>query len=412
VSEFAFDGKSLITPAAIAGELAATRNRAGGRHFNKAKARIAVVLNMARERFERGVEPARIIHWLAGELHQMRRGLAAETWQALVPIIQQHPVSGFFLQDPFTRWSFEKPRGYSGDAQLLDFIYGHASVAAEVDDATPLGRALYDYTSDASSSVAVRERRDLLTAHVDEIAARRGSDTEILTIAAGHLREANNSIALREGLVKRWVALDQDPLSVGTIARDFRGTAVEAIDGSVRGLLGGAYKLGRFDFVYAAGLYDYLSYGVAVKLTRRCLQMLKPNGVFLFANFADEIGVDGYMETFMNWALLLRSEADMWRIINASVDRNAVEAGVHFGANRNIVYGIIETRTEGPAAAGPIVGDRFEILMDPTDNWIVWDNQTDLPAEHPGLELAGLSYVEAAARCRQLNKAGPQRPQP
>ena len=81
-----------------------------------------------------------------------------------------------------------------------------------------------------------------------------------------------------------------------------------------------------------------------MKLTQQCLQMLKPNGVLLFANFAQDISDDGYMETFMNWALLLRSEADMWDIINASVDRNAVEADVYFGANRNIVYGIVRKR--------------------------------------------------------------------
>ena len=119
---------------------------------------------------------------------------------------------------------------------------------------------------------------------------------------------------------------------------------MEAIDGSVRGLLTNAYKLGKFDFVYAAGLYDYLSHKVAVKLTQRCLQMLKPGGVLLFANFAPGHLDDGYMETFMNWALLLRSEADMWNIINASVDRNTVEASVYFGANRNIVYGVIKRR--------------------------------------------------------------------
>ncbi|TIT59364.1 MAG: class I SAM-dependent methyltransferase, partial [Mesorhizobium sp.] len=47
---------------------------------------------------------------------------------------------------------------------------------------------------------------------------------------------------------------------------------------------------------------------------------------------------------FMNWVLLLRSEADMWNIINASVDRNTVEAQVFFGENRNVLYGVIEKR--------------------------------------------------------------------
>ena len=200
-------------------------------------------------------------------------------------------------------------------------------------------------TRASQSSAAVRERRSLLARHVDEIAETRGSEAEILAVAAGHLREAELSTAFQERRMKRWVALDQDPLSIGAITRDFRGTPVEAIDGSVRGLLTDSHELGTFDFVYAAGLYDYLPRAVAVKLTRKCMRMLKPNGVFLFANFAEGIPDDGFMETFMNWTLLLRTEADMWNIINASVDRNTVEASVEFGENRNIVYGVIRKRS-------------------------------------------------------------------
>ena len=48
--------------------------------------------------------------------------------------------------------------------------------------------------------------------------------------------------------------------------------------------------------------------------------------------------------TFMDWILLLRSEADMWNIIDRCVDRNTVEARVFFGENRNVLYGVIEKR--------------------------------------------------------------------
>jgi len=129
--------------------------------------------------------------------------------------------------------------------------------------------------------------------------------------------------------------------SVGCVTRDFAGTPVDAIDGSVRGLLTDAYKLGTFDFIYAAGLYDYLTDPVAIRLTRRCMKMLKPGGVMLFANFSPELTDDGYMETFMDWTLLLRSEAQMWKIVNGTVDRNTVDAEVFFGENRNIVYATI-----------------------------------------------------------------------
>ena len=338
------DGASLITPDTVAKEIFARKTEAFDEHFAVAKAEIAIILELAQQQFENGVSAHEIIHRTAGALHGLREKLHSSVWAELIPLVQNHSVSDYFLEDPFTRWSFEKPRGYSGDAQLLDFIYGHDSVADKVKNATPLGAALYNYTKDASSSVAVRERRDLLTRFVDEAAARHGSETEILTIASGHLREADASVALKEGKIRRWVALDQDPLSVGSVARDFNGSCIEAIDGSVRDIVLRSHELGKFDLVYAAGLYDYLNDKVAIKLTRRCMEMLKPGGMFLFANFSEDIVVDGYMETFMNWALLLRSQADMWAIINASIDPSAFEAEVFFGENRNIVYGVIRKK--------------------------------------------------------------------
>lgn len=340
-----FDGESLITPDAMAGGAAAGDYEHFDEQLAIGRGEIAVMLELARQRWERADDPRAIIDYVAGALHDIRSRLHPIVWKALVPVVQRHPVSALFLEDPFTRWSFEKPRGYSGDAHLLDFIYGHPDAEAEIAAATPTGKALYDYTKDASSSVAVRERRDLLTKYVDQVADARGPETEILTIASGHLREADRSVALREQRLKRWIALDQDPLSVGSVARDFQGTCVEAVNGSVRSILNGKQKLGKFDFVYAAGLYDYLADNVAVKLTQKCLEMLKPGGLFLFANFAEGIRVEGYMETFMNWELLWRNEADMWRIVNASIDRNAVEPQVWFGENRNIVYGTLQLRT-------------------------------------------------------------------
>lgn len=338
------DGQSLITPDTVAREIFSSRTESFDDNFIVAKAEIALILEMAQQQIEKCLAAQEVIHFTAGALHGLRDKIHSSVWAELIPIVQNHAISDYFLEDPFTRWSFEKPRGYSGDAQLLDFIYGHESVAGLVRNASPVGAALYDYTKDASSSVAVRERRDILTRFVDEAAERHAGGAEILTIASGHLREANNSTALKEKRIKRWVALDQDPISVGSVMRDFHGTCIEAIDGSVRDIVLRSQELGTFDFIYAAGLYDYLNDKVAIKLTKRCMEMLKPGGMFLFANFSEDIVVDGYMETFMNWALLLRSKADMWKIVNESAEPSSVEAEVFFGENHNIVYATIRKK--------------------------------------------------------------------
>jgi SAM-dependent methyltransferase len=339
-----FDGKSLITAKMIASSLRRGTIEHHGEEFENARAELALILSATQQQIEQRKDPAEIIRRLMSHLNATRSKVHPDVWQALIPVVQGHPVLEYFLEDPLTRWSFSKPRGYSGDAELLDYIYCDPHVAESVANASETGKALYTHTQDVPSCVAARERRDLLTRYVDEAAAKNGPQTEVLAIAAGHLREANRSVALAEGRLKRWVALDQDPQSVGLISRDFQGTAIEAIDGSVRTVLTRGHKLGQFDLIYASGLYDYLAHNVAVKLTKTCLQMLKPNGTFLFANYAEGNPDAGYRETFMDWVLLLRSEVDMWNIVNASVDRNTVEAKVFFGENRNVLYAVIEKR--------------------------------------------------------------------
>ncbi len=339
------DEHSLITAQLIKKHGPASTGSVDADDLAEKTAQLALVLDLSRQGFERGDAAGRIVDQLARRLHDLRRKSDPAVWQELIPIAQQHAVAQYLMQDPFTRWSFEKPRGYSGDASLLDIYYKHASADDIIAASTPLGREIFDYTGEAASSVAGRERRNILAETVDRT-ADRVEGAEILAIACGHLREAELSKALAAGKLKRWVGLDQDPVSVGTVTRDLAGTVVEAIDGSVRGILRRAYGIGTFDLVYASGLYDYLPRSVGIRLLQRAMEFLKPEGELLFANFSDEITTDGYMETFMDWPLILRSADDMWDIVNAAVDRNAVDAEVFYGSNRNIVYATLRKKPE------------------------------------------------------------------
>lgn len=336
--ETKLDEHSLITSILVKRHRAEAPDIVDADELKERTAELALVLDIAHQAFARKGPAGPIVDRLAGRLHELRRQSAPAVWQALIPLAQQHRVAKYLMQDPFTRWSFEKPRGYSGDASLLDIYYKHPSADEMVASSTPLGQEIYAYTSEAASSAAGRERRNILAKTVDET-ARRVDNAEVLAIACGHLREAELSEALSEGKLKRWIGLDQDPVSVDIVNRDFAGTVVEAMEGSVRGILRRAYPLGAFDLVYASGLYDYLAPAIGIRLFQRAMELVKPGGELLFANFSDEITTDGYMETFMDWPLILRSADDMWDIINAAVDRNRVEADVFYGSNRNIVYG-------------------------------------------------------------------------
>lgn len=335
-----FDEQSMITPALVRRFDEARRDVPDNLKLREKRAQLMLVLELCRQRFERGDPVAQTVAQLAADLHGLRVSSGAAVWNSLIEIAQSHPVSHVLQQDPFTRWSFDKPRGYSGDAGLLDMIYRHPAAAEAVASASALGKEIFAYTIEASTSVAARERREILARTVDETAARV-EKAEILAVACGHLRESTFSSAFGEGRLGRWVALDQDAESVEAVAQANPDTVIQPVVGSVSGLIRRSYRLGQFDLVYASGLYDYLPSAVAIRLAERLLELLKPGGELLFANYSDEITTDGYMETFMDWPLILRSDKDMWDIINAAVDRNKVSVEVFYGENRNIVYGKI-----------------------------------------------------------------------
>ena len=120
---------------------------------------------------------------------------------------------------------------------------------------------------------------------IDQTAADR-SAPRVLSIAAGHLREAEISEAVGSDAVSELVAFDQDPESLAVAFNAYSKHRISVVHGSIRSLLAGNCDLGRFDLIYAAGLFDYLAERMAVRLTSVMFGMLSSGGRLLLANFA------------------------------------------------------------------------------------------------------------------------------
>src|SRR5262249_19833365 len=131
------------------------------------------------------------------------------------------------------------------------------------------------------------------------------------------LREVEFSKAISAGQIRDFVALDQDQASIAVIDRDYAHLGVRTIEGSVRQILAGKMNPGQFDFVYAAGLFDYLSQPVACALTLRMFEMTRPGGLLLIPNFLPGVLDRGYMEAFMDWHLIYRDHPDMQALVTA-----------------------------------------------------------------------------------------------
>jgi len=112
--------------------------------------------------------------------------------------------------------------------------------------------------------------------------AANAPDAAVLSIGAGHLRTAEQ---LRGTAPARWVALEPDKLALPELARH---AGVEPVRASLPQFMVQPRRLGSFDLVCCAGLYERLGTPTAQRLTAACFAALRPGGRPVVANFAAE----------------------------------------------------------------------------------------------------------------------------
>ena len=273
------------------------------------------------------------MHALRACLRRMRGQFGPDDWATLGAEARRHPLHNLLLESPVTHRAFLKPRGYAGDAVLMDLMYGTAPPGAEV---SPLGGMLYGYEFDSPCCHSVRLRRAILARELDDVAAARPG-AHVLSVACGHLREIEWSRAARDGRITV-TALDQDRESLSVIDREYRRFGVCTVPGTVGDVLRRATRFRDLDLVYASGLLDYLQQPLARALVDAMFRMLAPGGRLLIANFTPETSDAAWMETFMDWQLVYRDEEQM-RGLTESIAASDLEHLDQFrDDNGNITY--------------------------------------------------------------------------
>ncbi|MEL7005155.1 MAG: class I SAM-dependent methyltransferase [Bacteroidota bacterium] len=278
------------------------------------------------------------MEYLIFGMNAIKKEFGTNEWQEFSQVtFLNHPIVQLVHQCPFTFHSFSKPRGYAGDAELLDYIYDFKQLSP---DLSVLGKKILTYNRQMSAPCSVRSRRDILAKTIDATASEVNHPAQILSIACGHLREAQKSIAIQENVknIGSFFAFDQDPLSLNLIDAELSNSAIETIQGSVTKLVRQKQTFENLDLVYAAGLYDYLSQPFATRLTSIMFEMLRPGGKLLIANFMPDHRDIGYMETFMQWPLIYRDESQLNDVSKEISDADIDHKNIFLEENGNIVF--------------------------------------------------------------------------
>ncbi len=220
----------------------------------------------------------------------------------------------------------QKPRGYSGDSEIMRMIY----LKEDLGD-TIFEKLMHRHPIQSSAAQAVRDRCDTIVEMMRK--ARLTADMEpgerlkVLSVACGPAFELINLLQTAEDSARyEFTLLDQDALALQEVAAQIdiieqglgAPVQVEYLQESVRTMMSTrrlASKWGKFDFIYSMGLLDYLTAPVARALLANLYQLLRPNGQMIIGNCHVWNPRRVYMEYWGDWVLFYRTEKELVRLV-------------------------------------------------------------------------------------------------
>jgi extracellular factor (EF) 3-hydroxypalmitic acid methyl ester biosynthesis protein len=232
-----------------------------------------------------------------------------------------HPL---IMSSPYPHRTFNKPLGYAGDYEMMNMI--HREVPEGPNPYAKLVNTAYVRLPIAES---VRNRARLLEDYLvrsAEHCALEGRTFSTLSVGCGPALEVQRFIRNSEyAKGAQIVLMDFNPETLehaedrirAAIAESGRSADVAFLQRSVHALLKdplherGFEGNQGFDFVYCAGLFDYLSDKVCARLIRLFHSWTKPGGRLLVTNMHERTLNRYLLEHQAEWFLIYRNERQM-----------------------------------------------------------------------------------------------------
>jgi SAM-dependent methyltransferase len=204
-----------------------------------------------------------------------------------------------FLRETVHGHVLSKPMGYAGDFLMIDRIYRRAVSPFE-----PYER-WDEYFHSRAAPRAVRRRKAYFKELLDATRARHAGPMRILNIGTGPGRDIAEYLANEPRADIQVVSVDLDPRA-SAYARQVIGTD----EPRVTLITENAFRFTsphRFHLIWSAGLFDYLSDRLFLRLVRRLQGLLDDEGSIVVGNFSVSNPSRAYMELLGDWHLEHRS---------------------------------------------------------------------------------------------------------
>jgi extracellular factor (EF) 3-hydroxypalmitic acid methyl ester biosynthesis protein len=238
-----------------------------------------------------------------------------------------HPL---LLCAPFIHRCFTKPLGYPGDHGVMNRMLDDPFEGDGL-----FARLLNAWVIRSGAGDAYRHRVDYLETMLREqtsrVVAKHGRECRVLSLGCGAAREVQRFV--RNSHLSEKASVTLLDFSADTIrhaesriaaaaADSQRSVAVTAVEFSVQQMLAAGTRLigqpdcprsgmlerGRYDLVYCAGLFDYLSDRVCRRLLEIFWELAAPGATIAASNFAPANPMRGFMDYVLDWRLNYRDE--------------------------------------------------------------------------------------------------------
>jgi extracellular factor (EF) 3-hydroxypalmitic acid methyl ester biosynthesis protein len=239
--------------------------------------------------------------------------------------LAQRELLPLMMPSPFFNRVFTKPLGYAGDYEMVNMMFrnmrGGLTTYAQVVD---------DWLLAGGPPEAHRNRIYTLERVLNEIAETsktRNKPIRIMNIGCGPAQELQ--LFLAQSVHAHRFEIDLMDFNAETLAftrqkltplaeqqpeKPTINYKLKSVQDLLRQAIERAEAPEPYDFIYCAGLFDYLSDRVCSKLVHLFYSWCDEGGRLLVTNVHTSNPVQGLMEHVMEWHLVLRDEESMMRL--------------------------------------------------------------------------------------------------
>jgi extracellular factor (EF) 3-hydroxypalmitic acid methyl ester biosynthesis protein len=289
--------------------------------INKLSPRINPIINGLFERFEK----------IAAGLDEDMRPVHRNYIQR-----QLHPI---VLCAPFADRAYQKPLGYPGDYEMVNMMARDPQEGASI-----FAKIFNVWLHQQGSALAHRNRLEDLAKRIEQETlrvSRTGGKTRIFNFACGPAIEVQHFLGnslLSEKVeftladfnaetlehTAKAIHIIKERLGRHTSVQFQKKTAHQLLKESQKSIVTGNGTKREYDFIYCAGLFDYLTDLACQQLIKIFYQWLAPGGLMYLTNVTPLTTNRGSLELILDWHLIYRNATEMGRLCSGIIPKEMV----------------------------------------------------------------------------------------